>query len=287
MRNGHRWTCFAIKRLVMVTALLMPGLVWAQSHTLRIGLLPVLSPRVLLTNYQPLRAYLERELRQPVEMVTAIDFRTFYLSTIAGEYDLVVTAPHFARLAQLDAKYIPVATYRSVNRAILITAKDRPLRSLQELRGHSLAIPDRHAMVVTQALYWLREQGMHAGSDYTVVETPSLNSAAYSVQSHQSVLAVMAPTGMKQMPDSIKDSIQVFADLPALPSSLIWMANSRIAAEVPQIKLALLKLTTSIPEGAQFFQATGYIGLRDISAEEMEELDPYVAEARGVLKSRP
>jgi len=287
MKNRFWWKYFAVRRLLVLVVFLIPNLAWAETHVLKIGLLPVLSARVLLTNYQPLRAYLERELQQPVELVTATDFRTFHLSTIAGEYDAVVTAPHFARLAQIDAKYIPLASYRSANRAILITAKDRPLRSLNDLRGQSLAIPDRHAMVVSQALYWLREQGMQAGTDYKLVETPSLNSAAYSVQNHQSVLAVMAPTGMKQMPDSIKDSIQIFANLPELPSSLIWMAHPRIAAQVPQIKSALFKLTTAIPEGAQFLEATGYVGLRDITSDEMKALDPYAKELSGVLKARP
>ena len=277
----------ASRQLLVLLALLSPSLACADTHVLKIGLLPVLSARVLLTNYQPLRAYLERELHQPVELVTATDFRTFHLSTIAGDYDAVVTAPHFARLAQLDAKYIPLASYRSANRAILITAKDRPLKSLNELRGQSLATPDRHAMVVSQALYWLREQGLNAGSDFQLLETPSLNSAAYSVQSHQSILAVMAPTGMKQMPDSIRDSIQIFANLPELPSSLIWMAHPRMATQLPQIKSALLKLTSAIPEGALFFETTGYIGLRDISSAEMKTLDPYTKELINMLKIRP
>ncbi|TCV84328.1 phosphate/phosphite/phosphonate ABC transporter substrate-binding protein [Sulfurirhabdus autotrophica] len=284
MKNSGLWKCFSVHRLLVLFALLVPSLALAETHVLRIGLLPVLSARVLLTNYQPLRAYLERELQQPVELVTATDFRTFHLSTVAGEYDAVVTAPHFARLAQIDAKYIPLAAYRSANRAILITSKDRPLKSINDLRGQSLAIPDRHAMVVSQALYWLGEQGMHAGSDFKLVETPSLNSAAYSVQNHQSVLAVMAPTGMKQMPDSIKDSIQVFANLPELPSSLIWMANPRIAAQVPQFKAALLKLTNAIPEGALFLESTGYIGLREITLDEMKTLDPYAKELSGMFK---
>lgn len=266
---------------------LSPVLVFADSHILKIGLLPVLSARVLLTNYQPLRVYLERELQQPVELVTASDFQAFYSSTIAGEYDAVITAPHFARMAQIDAKYIPIASYRSINRAILIAAKDRPLASINELRGKSLAIPDRHAMVVSQALLWLREKGLQAETDFKLVETPSLNSAAYSVQSHQSVLAVTAPTAMKQMPDNIKDSIQIFANLPELPSSLIWMAHPRIASQLPQLRSALLKLSSAIPEGAMFFESTGYIGMREISNEEMKALDPYAKELSRVLKSQP
>jgi phosphonate transport system substrate-binding protein len=284
----YSWSKYTVSRqLLVLLVLLSSSLACADTRVLKIGLLPVLSARVLLTNYQPLRTYLERELQQPVELLTSTDFHTFYLSTIAGEYDAVVTAPHFARLAQINAKHIPIASYRSVNRAILITSKDHPLMSLNELRGQSLAIPDRHAMVVSQALLWLREQGLHADTDFKLVETPSMNSAAYAVQSHQSILAVMAPTAMKQMPGNIKDSIQIFANLPELPSSLIWMAHPRIAMQLPKLRSALLKLNSGIPEGATFFQSTGYIGLRDISSDEMKSLDPYAKELSRVLKSRP
>ncbi len=48
----------------------------------------------------------------------------------------------------------------------------------------------RHAV---QGLLYLKEYGLQAGVDYTLVEFPGLNMAVCSVQNHQSVLAVMAP----------------------------------------------------------------------------------------------
>ncbi|OZA42142.1 MAG: hypothetical protein B7X81_13475 [Hydrogenophilales bacterium 17-61-76] len=102
----------------------------APGTPIRVGVLPTLSAKVLLTSYQPLRVYLERELQRPVEMVTSTDFKRFQHATLAGDFDLLVTAPHLARLSQMEAGFLPMATYLAANRAILITAKNKPIKQI-------------------------------------------------------------------------------------------------------------------------------------------------------------
>ena len=285
-KNAARLSAWFLYLVFSMTPCVVLAQVTAQPKVLQVGILPTLSARALLKNYQPLQLYLERELKRPVELSTAPDFRTFYSNTIEGKYDVVVTAAHMARLAQTEAKYVPLASYKAVNRAILLEAKDKPLRSIQDLKGKALAFGDRNALIVSQTLHYLLEQGLREGVDYTLLETQSHNSAAYSVQSHQSILAITAPSGFKNIPDAIKDSVQVYATLPELPS-LTWMAHPRMASEVPMIKAALIGFTSNSEDGRQFFEATGYIGLRDISNVEMKLLDPYAKELRDMLKTRP
>ena len=285
-KNAAGLSAWFLYLVFSMTPCVVLAQVTAQAKVLQVGILPTLSARALLKNYQPLQLYLERELKRPVELSTAPDFRTFYSNTIEGKYDVVVTAPHMARLAQTEAKYVPLASYKGSNRAVLIEAKDKPLRSIQDLKGKALAFGDRNALIVSQTLHYLLEQGLREGVDYTLLETQSHNSAAYSVQSHQSILAITAPSGFKNIPDAIKDSVQVYATLPELPT-LTWMAHPRMASEVPMIKAALIGFTSNSEEGRQFFEATGYIGLRDISNAEMKLLDPYAKELSDTLKTRP
>ena len=285
-KNAARLSAWFLYLVFFMTPCVVLAQVTAQAKVLQVGILPTLSARALLKNYQPLQLYLERELKRPVELSTAPDFRTFYSNTIEGKYDVVVTAAHMARLAQTEAKYVPLASYKAVNRAILLEAKDKPLRSIQDLKGKALAFGDRNALIVSQTLHYLLEQGLRESVDYTLLETQSHNSAAYSVQSHQSILAITAPSGFKNIPDAIKDSVQVYATLPELPT-LTWMAHPRMASEVPMIKAALIGFTSNSEEGRQFFEATGYIGLRDISNVEMKLLDPYAKELSDMLKTRP
>ncbi|MDP2027182.1 phosphate/phosphite/phosphonate ABC transporter substrate-binding protein [Sulfuriferula sp.] len=262
---------------------LSPILSMAQATPLIVGVLPTLSPRVLLNSYQPFRTYLEQTLKRPVELVTATDFATFHKSTMAGDYDLVVTAAHLGRLAQTEGGYIPLATFKATNRAMLVTARATPLKSIQDLRGHAVAALDRFALVTSQTLVWLEAQGLREGTDFRLLETSSHNSSAYSVLSGESVLAIISPAGWGQMPANIRDSLQVFASLPAIPG-LMLLANPRLAREVPRLKSALLAFSPDLPEGKQFFEATRYQGIREIAPEEMKSLDPYTRYLRQHLE---
>ncbi len=275
--------CFGDKlRLVILIVLLLPG--WASGETkpLRIGLLPTLSPRVLLNNYAPLRQYLEEQLQQPVQMWTATDFRAFHEQTMAGEYDFVVTAAHFARLAQREAGWLPLATYKTANRAILIMSGKHPISSVEEIRGKVITSVDPLALVVTQSVQWLAEKGLRQDRDYRFVDAPSFNTAAYAVQQQEAVLAIISPSAYKQLPEPLKSEMRVFQTLPEVPA-LIWMAPPKERVEPARLKSALLNFTPETPEGRQFFEATGYAGMRAVSDEQMQSLDGIADRVKNLL----
>jgi phosphonate transport system substrate-binding protein len=271
-----------IRVLVLLLAALAVQAVQAETTPLRIGILPTLSARVLLTTYAPLREYLERELRRPVEMRSATGFRDFQSQTQAGEFDAVVTAAHLARLLQRDNGWTPLVTHVTANRAVLLIARDRPLNSVQELRGKMVAFPDRLALVVLQTTHWLREQGLQAGRDYQIVDATSFNSAAYAVQQHQAMLAVSSPATWKQLPDALKNDLVEFTNLPEIPA-LTWIAHPRMGADAEVLRRALLRFTVALPEGKQFFDTTGYRGYREVTDADTKALSPYIDELKALL----
>lgn len=107
----------------------------ANAQAFQIGVLPNVTARVILTNYRPMREYLAEELGRPVEVTTAPDFREFHARTMAGAYDLVVTAANLARVAQLDARLELLAGYDPPIPALLVMRKDSPVGTLDALRG--------------------------------------------------------------------------------------------------------------------------------------------------------
>lgn len=269
--------------IIVACLVLSPQL--AAAPTLRVGILPSFSPKLLLTQYQPLRSYLERELQRPVEMTTAPDFRRFHGDTLAGDFDFLLSAPHLARHAQLEAGFLPVATYLSINRAILVMAKQQPVTKLDELRGRSLAIYDPLALVTLQAQQWLEGQGLKAGRDYRFVTTPSQTGAAHSVQIGESLMGVIAPSGLRQLPPEAREQIQVYAELAPLPT-LIWLVHPRMAAEAERIKTVLLRFGESA-EGAQFFGGNAFLGMRPVGGGELQALDRPAREVGRLLQAQP
>ncbi len=275
---------FAVKWLVLALVLVLTP-AWAAGETkpLRVGLLPTLSPRVLLKNYAPLREYLEARLQQPVQMWTATDFRAFHEQTMAGEYDVVVTAAHFARLAQREAGWRPLATYKTANRAILLMSAQHPISSVEEIRGKAIVSIDPLALVVTQSVQWLAEKGLRQDRDYHFIDSTSFISAAYAVQQQEAVLAIISPSSLKQLPESVKSEMRVFQTLPEIPA-LIWMAPAHGRVEFARLKAALLSFSADSPEGQQFFEATAYAGMRAVSDEQMQSLDGFAEQVKNLLK---
>ena len=111
-----------------------------------------------------------------------------------------------------------MATYLAANRAILITAKNKPIKQLDELRGRNLAIFDPLGLVVLQSQQWLEDRGFELGRDYRTTLFPSHNSVGFSVQQGESLMGVIAPAGLLQLPPETREQIQVFAELPQVPA---------------------------------------------------------------------
>jgi phosphonate transport system substrate-binding protein len=232
------------------------------------------------------QTYLERELGQPIELVTATDMRTFHANTLKGQYDVIVTASHFARQAQLEAGYQPLARYRNDHRSLLLTARDRPLKNIEELRGRSLAGPDPLTLTAIDAQSWLQARGLRAGTDYNWIVVPTPPSGGQAVINRQAVLTVNSPQGFRTTPEELREQLTVFATLPEIPS-LMWLVHPRLAALAPRLTSALLAFTTESAEGRAFYDTTGYIGLREVQAAELKAVDAYLPRLREQMKAGP
>ena len=271
-----------ISRSVLVLVLLLSGAAQADTKPLQVGILPTLSPRVLLKSYEYLRHYLARELQQPLVLGTATDFRTFHSQVMAGEYDVVVTAAHLARLAQREKGWLPIATYKTANRAILLVSNTGMIESVDDLREKSIASADSLALVAIQAQQWLSEKGLKQNRDYQFIDARSFTSAVHAVLQRHAALAIVSPASYQQLPDTLKSATRIFQILPEIPA-VIWMVPPKSRIDPARLKALLLNFTTELPEGREFFQITGYAGIRPVTEEQMQALDKYADEAKFLL----
>lgn len=254
----------------------------AAPPSLEIGVFPYLSTRTVLTIHQPLRQYLEKASGRAAQLFTAPDFKTFIERTQHGDYDIVVTAPHFARLAQTEAGFVPLAMYTRELRGLVVVAKQSPYKDIGELRGQTIAIPNRLAIVSSMSLQLLRDRGLQPGSDFKLLAAASHNSGVLSVQRGEAQAAIVSVTALQQMPDELKDSVRVLATTDQVPH-VMYLAHSRLgAAETERIRAALLHFAES-PEGRAFLQANGFEGIRPVNEADLKRMDPYVTELKSML----
>ncbi len=272
--------CNSMLCLILVLFLL-PSITQAEPAPLRIGILPTLSPRLLLKNYEYVRRYLARELRQPMILGTATDFKAFQNQTMADQYDVIVTAAHLGRLAQREKGWLPLATYQQANRALLLVSNNLPIHSVQDLRGKTITSLDPIALVVIQGRQWLSDKGLRQ-IDYHYVNAPGFTSAAHAVVQQEAAMAIISPAGYKQLSEALRNETHIFQTLPEVPA-LLWLVNPKSPIDPVRLKALLLKFNATVPEGRQFFELTGYEGLHEVSGEEMQALDSYADEVKVLL----
>lgn len=257
----------------------------ASQHPLSIGLFPNLSTRLLLETYQPVREFLEQHLKQPVMLYTAPDFNSFISRTQNGEYDIIVTAPHFARLAQTDAGYQPLFAYRNDITAAIVVLRDNQINDVSQLRGAKIAAPDRLAMVTLLGLKLLQERGLEAGRDYAFQWTTTHSNVALAVLRGDAAAGIIGIMPLKQLPENISRRLQLLTATPAVPSQMLLAHHRLSPGQQQQFKAAMLQFEQS-EAGQKFFRNSGLAGLKPIGSNDLKPLDPYAREVTRMLESQ-
>jgi phosphonate transport system substrate-binding protein len=277
-----------LRYLLVFCCSLLPALAPAQEKTvlrpLSVGLMPYLATRTLLASYQPIALALERELKQPVQLNTAPDYDTFIKRVVDGEYDVVVLAPHYARLVTRDYGFIPLLVHKAPIRGVLITSRNKPLYSTEELRGETVAIAERSALLVIVGALTLSDEGMKEGSDYQFVETVSHSSALHNAISGKSRAALISYSTLTLAAPELQKDALIWRELNTIPGQF-YVVHNRIPPERQKaIKTALLAFEKT-PDGQQFFEKTKHGGYREPSREDGEFLDRLLPETRRQLSN--
>lgn len=253
---------------------------------LEVGVVPYVSARVLVGSYEPMRLYLEQLLGRPVKIYTAAGFKQFFLNAQRGDYDLVISAAHFARILQKEHQFTPLVRYSNNARGMVMTALNSPLKTLQDLRGQVIAVPDQLSMATIVSMTYLRENGLHSGIDFQLLEVPSFASAILAVQKGDAMAAISARAPLAHMSPELRESVR-----PVLETgeyfSLVFLAHPRLEKTTGKLlNKELLKFGNETNEGKQFLSSTGFGTIIPATAKDMNSLDRYVAETKRLLADK-
>jgi phosphonate transport system substrate-binding protein len=254
-----------------------------EAQPLEVGLVPNLTARTLLTVFEPMRAYLELQMRQPVRLSTAPNFKAFYARTQKGEFDLVVTPAHFAWLAHREAGYTPLLTYVEQLDGLLIVARDSAIHNVGALRGKRLGIVDPLAIVSMRGQRVLQEQGLRAGVDYFVQSIAPHNAAAVAVAQGELDAAIIGSGPYRIMAEEARGRLRVLSEVGAMPNA-VYLAHNRIPpARQRDLQMHLKAFAETTAEGQRFMAQYRYGGFKAISATELKAMDVYADQVKRLL----
>lgn len=252
----------------------MPSWAKDNAHPLRLGVWPYHSTQYLLTYYDGLRAHLESRLRQPIQLETAPSVDVFVERTSRAEYDIAIMGPHVARLAQADYGWQPVARYLPDNAVYLVTRKQGGLKSVKELKGKSIATPDRSMLLSMQAEKFLQSQGV-AERDVQWLETGGLASSVFAVISGQTEAAVCTEASLAMTPQADLDQLSVLDNAGSIPQLFVMAAPHVSRYRVNAATAACLS-----------YRANQQTPLGVLTEAELRKLDAYSGRLREIYAGR-
>jgi phosphonate transport system substrate-binding protein len=246
----------------------------AQATPLRVGVLPYLSPRTLLLEFAPLRGFLVGELRQEVDILTAPDLPRFISRTHAGDFDLVVTAPHFARLAQVQHGYLPLMAMRADFYALLLVPKNATINTVREMTGKALHLPHRLSFISLQIEDFLRARNVDPDYDLRLYNYSTDNNAILAAEKSGEGVAAAQRSVFDIMPKEITSNLRILGSTQSA-LSLVMLAHPRMPPQqLAAVRRALTRFPFSV-QGLQFFE-TSHSEFVPADEPTMKQLDAYL-----------
>jgi phosphonate transport system substrate-binding protein len=270
--------------LVLVSWLATAGRSATAAGAIEIAITPFLPARITVQNYEPMRLFLEKQLKQPVLFITAPDYKTFHERTQRQEYDYLITVANAAYLAQADSAYIPLFRPAIDTRPTLVVATGNPLQRVADLRGKTVTLPDRLAVVSMQAISMLEEAGLDPEHDVSLLYQRNHGAAVNMVLSGEASAAIVSDRALTQMDPAVKNAVRVVQawDKGAAPG-VVYLASPKLSKqEISRFSHAVHQFVESA-EGRALMQRLGYGTLLPASPDDLKPLAPYGATLKEAL----
>lgn len=263
-----------IRYFRFIILIAISGVASGAEIPLTLGIFPYVSRGQLVEYHTPLKLYLEKQLQQPVELVTAPDFAEFMARTQKGEYDLVLTAPHLGRLAETRDGYLRVAKTTHQVQGIFLARKDSGIRSLADLKGKTIMMAQPISIVYQMGVEQLRKSGLKPGQDVTVIGSRTHNNALYAPARHESDASVTGVVLWKQAEPDVRAALLEIGTTHQVPGFML-MAHKRLSpARIKRIQSAIFNFHKT-NEGKFYFEITEFKHFEKIDDKTMKQLDPY------------
>ena len=264
-----------IKRVLPIVWLILatPMTVYA-AEGITLGVFPYVTAGQLVEYHTPLKNYIAKSLSRPTELVTAPDFISFDERTHAGDYDLILTAPHFGRLAERRDGYQRVARTLHEVQAVFLVPKDSNIQKLEDLPGKRIMVGQPASVIYQMAVGDLAKKGLIAGKNITMIETRTHNNALYAPLRHEADVGITGILLWEKLTGEQKEKLRVIHISHGVPGFML-MAHPRISKrDVEKLRRALLTMGKT-PEGKKYLNNTGLRGFGTIDDKTMIALDPY------------
>lgn len=253
------------------------------NEPLTVGVLPNIAAATLLTQYESVKGYFERRHGTKLNIVLPTNFKAFFEALMRGDFDIAVAAPHFARVAQLDAGLVPLAMYEPRIGAQFIVPIDGSIAGPADVKGKSVAFANPTSLVAMYGQQWLRQNKLEPGKDYEVIPARTDIGVGRLLLSGEAAAAVMSNGEFRALPPEESARLRIVDVFARIPNFIV-LGHPRLGpARLAQLKTQWLNFIADKDDGGAFARATGLSGIVEVDDATLRELDPYVAPTRRAM----
>jgi len=260
-----------LKPLVVIVLLIQVTSVFARKP-LVLGIIPYVSPEILVRHQKELKDHLEQGLGQPISIVTAKNFMVFINNAKAGAYDLVYAPPHLALFLEREYGYQRIAMTTHQKRGLFIVRKNAPYTQLSDLRNTRIALVPALSLNSQMARKELRDAGLYENKDYTVVKVKNFSIALFSVVNNDSDAALSGVKPWRSFDKQYKNGLKVLARTRIMQGFMI-MARPDLELETVQ-KLRQVSLSFNDTAAGKSYL---FKGMKLIDDKAMKNLDEFIS----------
>ncbi len=252
------------------------------ANSLKIGITPYTNALKIIKIYEPLTAFLTKELNTDIEVYTSIDYKKFYEDVENGVFDIIITSPHFGVL-HIQNGFIPLYRYNTSLDLLLIVLKDSKYKKISDLKNATIATPNYLAALNIGGVKTLLDNGLENGKNFTLEDLGSHTSAIKSVLIKHTDAAITTYSPMKQFSNKeLLKKIRILKSDFKMPH-LFTLANPKLdPKKIELLKIKLLEFENS-KEGKIFFEKTGYKGYTKISQKDINNLSTVSKDTKKYL----
>lgn len=237
--------------------------------SITIGIAPHSSPRIILETHNDLKVFLENYFKRPVQIVTAKNFSEFAKRTNDGLlYDLVLTSPNLAFLANKYGKYEPILTYTKGLSTIII-GKNKDILKDKTKKIHAIGL-DPVSFVTLNAEDWLETNDFIENDNIFYSYSSASDSAAAILLNGEADLAIMSLPNYLKLNDNTKEQVKILYQSLPQPSR-IYLAKNKNKITTKIWEDALKKFANSA-EGKKHLETTQLEGFKQTTQNELNKL---------------
>ena len=228
------------------------------------GVFPYLPPRDLEQVFAPIAAEFSRVLGRKVQFTSSSSYEIYAGRIDSEEFDIAFMQPFDYVRAADQHHYLPLASRGEPLKALIVTAPDSPIKTLEDLRGKRLSLPPVESAVSHLVRVYLRKNGFIPDKDVTLAYHRSHVSCMQQVLIEASAACGTAIPAMRYFKGRMKVEMRVILESDVIPHTL-FAVHSRVPAQDRAVLLDTIVSWAKTPEGKAILERGKMIPFAPIS----------------------